>query len=305
MGSCKRAFTLIELLVVIAIIAILAAILFPVFAQARASARAISCLSNAKQSNLGTQMYMQDYDETFPQLDNNGSCLYGNPVCALPDWGNAGDNTVTQGYMFWNVVQPYIKNNQLAYCPEAGHTNWQAAVANSAAIFGNNWGTYDPAREPVYLGANSQQAISILVVNWWGYIPGYSRKDNANGSLAAISRPAEIVLTVADSVWGTGTNGDVSPQDAIGNTGVWPYKPGTLCNNLGGPAGWTWYVHRATSRQGDPFSKPDNSGGINSGMANVGFCDGHVKAYKYNQLESCDFNTAAGLWAWTHWDWRY
>src|SRR5207237_7640935 len=61
-----RAFTLIELLVVIAIIAILAAILFPVFAQAREKARAISCVSNEKQLALGVLMYIQDFDEMFP-----------------------------------------------------------------------------------------------------------------------------------------------------------------------------------------------------------------------------------------------
>src|SRR5437016_1277125 len=62
----QHAFTLIELLVVIAIIAILAAILFPVFAQAREKARAISCLSNSKQIGLATMQYVQDYDETYP-----------------------------------------------------------------------------------------------------------------------------------------------------------------------------------------------------------------------------------------------
>ncbi len=65
--SCRsrRGFTLIELLVVIAIIAILAAILFPVFAQAREKARAISCLSNMKQVGISQNMYIQDYDESF------------------------------------------------------------------------------------------------------------------------------------------------------------------------------------------------------------------------------------------------
>jgi len=66
--TALRGFTLIELLVVIAIIAILAAILFPVFAQAREKARQASCLSNIKQIALGTMMYIQDNDEAFPRM---------------------------------------------------------------------------------------------------------------------------------------------------------------------------------------------------------------------------------------------
>src|SRR5438094_1349991 len=69
--STRKGFTLIELLVVIAIIAILAAILFPVFAQAREKARAVSCLSNMRQMGLGTAMYVQDYDETYPFYDTH------------------------------------------------------------------------------------------------------------------------------------------------------------------------------------------------------------------------------------------
>lgn len=67
----RKGFTLIELLVVIAIIAILAAILFPVFAQAREKARLATCTSNMKQINLSLLMYIQDYDETFPDVANN------------------------------------------------------------------------------------------------------------------------------------------------------------------------------------------------------------------------------------------
>src|SRR2546421_11787534 len=84
----KSGFTLIELLVVIAIIAILAAILFPVFAQAREKARAISCVSNLNQIGKATMMYVQDYDETYP-------CGWDSP---------------TGGKSMWRVViQPYIQ----------------------------------------------------------------------------------------------------------------------------------------------------------------------------------------------------
>lgn len=95
-----RGFTLIELLVVIAIIAILAAILFPVFAQAREKARAITCLSNQKQIGTGIMMYMQDYDETFP-MSQYGGCN-GQPQ------------------QIWAaVVYPYIKNGD-RYTDAAG-----------------------------------------------------------------------------------------------------------------------------------------------------------------------------------------
>ncbi|MEP6756569.1 MAG: DUF1559 domain-containing protein, partial [Chthonomonadales bacterium] len=72
MKNVRRGFTLIELLVVIAIIAILAAILFPVFAKAREAARKATCLSNLKQIGLATLMYVQDYDEQFPWLMMDG-----------------------------------------------------------------------------------------------------------------------------------------------------------------------------------------------------------------------------------------
>jgi len=103
---CKRnGFTLIELLVVIAIIAILAAILFPVFAQAREKARSISCLSNLKQLGTAINMYVQDYDETFPWFCY-GQSVDCNPVPA--------PNVASE----WPVsVYPYVKNLGVYKCP--------------------------------------------------------------------------------------------------------------------------------------------------------------------------------------------
>src|SRR3954467_2298116 len=92
----RSGFTLIELLVVIAIIAILAAILFPVFAQAREQARMSTCLSNFKQIGLGMMMYAQDYDETYPP----------SRVARPPGSSDCGQKVIT-----WKTVSlPYVKN---------------------------------------------------------------------------------------------------------------------------------------------------------------------------------------------------
>ncbi|MFO8079168.1 MAG: DUF1559 domain-containing protein [Armatimonadota bacterium] len=101
----RRGFTLIELLVVIAIIAILAAILFPVFARAREKARQTSCLNNVKQISLGILMYANDYDEKMPML-------YMNRISPSSNW-----------YGIAQMLDPYIKNLNVHDCPSASHTS--------------------------------------------------------------------------------------------------------------------------------------------------------------------------------------
>jgi len=102
--TVRRGFTLIELLVVIAIIAILAAILFPVFAKAREKARQSSCLSNEKQMGIAFLQYAQDYDETF-MLDPGGT-------------SSTTDRASAQAW--YNALEPYMKSTQILACPSVG-----------------------------------------------------------------------------------------------------------------------------------------------------------------------------------------
>lgn len=130
----RRGFTLIELLVVIAIIAILAAILFPVFAQAREKARQTACLSNMKQIGLSIKLYAQDYEEKFPNGCYNGydgpgtERNWGVDIYYPPTGGSAGpldagvDGTGCYGWKFYSFLMnrqltPYQKNRQIWYCP--------------------------------------------------------------------------------------------------------------------------------------------------------------------------------------------
>lgn len=151
----RKAFTLIELLVVIAIIAILAAILFPVFAQAREKARAISCLSNQKQIAMGITMYVQDYDETFPEM----------PYDAL-------NTPPTSVLTFWtDQIQPYIKNKNIFNCPDSG--------ANEDSYASGKY----PA--PDY---HVSYAVSEYVFN-------QDHSHSGPETLAAMGAPAEMGLT--------------------------------------------------------------------------------------------------------------
>ena len=113
--SRRKAFTLIELLVVIAIIAILAAILFPVFARAREMARKTSCLSNMKQILTGSLMYTQDYDE---RLMPSWLCLDGSDA-KNGGGGNGCTNSNGQNWTWETFIQPYMKNKQALLCPSA------------------------------------------------------------------------------------------------------------------------------------------------------------------------------------------
>ena len=252
MQTKRNGFTLIELLVVIAIIAILAAILFPVFAQAREKGRQTSCLSNEKQLGTSINMYAQDYDEVMPPgLESNWT---------LVTW--------------IRTTQPYVKNIQVYRCPSDSVT-LDPAVAAFGGIrcsYGTNgWIGWNGADNVVFgvMGMSQEKndpSITDPNLKWMG---------KSTRSLAGVTRSAETILlaekhqprNVTD--WGPGSvfSGGTLWQASTNDTG-----PVTTSGNL--PDG---------TRPASTVFPNGPNGGVtapHSGMGNFAFVDGHCKAMK-------------------------
>jgi prepilin-type N-terminal cleavage/methylation domain-containing protein/prepilin-type processing-associated H-X9-DG protein len=195
-------FTLIELLVVIAIIAILAAILFPVFAQAREAARKTTCLSNMKQLTLGWLMYTQDYDET-------------NPLTALcSDCGKYG------GQVYWlEMIDPYVKSQGVSYDLAAKTSIYVCPNYNVSAPYptdeaGNKATNIDPTGNngnmPVGRWPLTSYAPNIDVTTaWWAMGQSWAGEVGSPGTLAAIAKPAQQIMLAENhdccvETWGGG-----------------------------------------------------------------------------------------------------
>ncbi len=164
MQSRRKGFTLIELLVVIAIIAILAAILFPVFARARDRARQASCMSNLRQIGTAILMYCQDYDETMPpwEMRPGGFRVRGD----------------------YDLLEPYTMNEQLFVCPSGSYSsNWHNRHLNL------------PEGEGFWMShvRTSYNAVRAYAGRGLGPTPMGGR-DFAPAALAEIIRPAETIL---------------------------------------------------------------------------------------------------------------
>jgi len=179
----RRAFTLIELLVVIAIIAILAAILFPVFAQAREAARKASCQSNLKQISLGVMMYTQDYDEVTVYVAPTvpGAPIPGSPNCTTVTW------------LLWqHLIFPYTKNVGILTCPSSNYRYPTPNTCASGAWYhpfggygGNVWGlgipaaTFEKPADTIMVLDNGGPAGTVdgwpvdgnhYYLAWWGQV---------------------------------------------------------------------------------------------------------------------------------------
>ena len=179
----RKGFTLIELLVVIAIIAILAAILFPVFARAREKARQASCQSNLKQIELGILMYAQDFDEKLPFVYQ-----YEPQPGATQLWWAQPD-----------LIQPYTKNEQIFVCPSG---NWQynymrppgrpnpmsCSYGRISWLYGNSWGPGGTANpSPVSLAAmpDPSGTLDVIDANSPEFWDNVNHTDLATGSYVA------------------------------------------------------------------------------------------------------------------------
>jgi prepilin-type N-terminal cleavage/methylation domain-containing protein/prepilin-type processing-associated H-X9-DG protein len=175
----RTGFTLIELLVVIAIIAILAAILFPVFAQAREKARSASCLSNMKEIALASQMYTQDYDEMRPLSQ----------VWTSPPTDANGNPT---GSTFSGLLQPYIKNRGIFICPSNRRNRNPDPAYNIPDDGVHHTSTsYALNLDAGYMGFYFSPASAGTPDGLLQIVPS-----GISGALASVDKPAQLIALV-------------------------------------------------------------------------------------------------------------
>lgn len=285
----KKAFTLIELLVVIAIIAILAAILFPVFAQAKEAAKKTSCLSNEKQLSLGVLMYQNDFDDSYPQ--GTGAWSFFNGSSSGSFWGDTN----------WAVVTlPYIKSLGILGCPDDSKGS-----------------KVDP--NTAWAGIMMSYAVNGLIVPWQPsesgqYCKGLMCEDTMSGgpdgksvNEGTVHQPASVImLSEAHSDALSGPNQTGYPNSPGANysagfggifTGYEYYENLQLPNqcgtaDFGAPCGaYPWGQTGAVSVHG-------------GNVANFSFADGHAKSM--NPMRTVPNNagplTGAPWWLWGQFD---
>jgi len=280
--SLRSGFTLIELLVVIAIIAILAAILFPVFAQAREQARKTACLSNLKQIGLAVNMYVQDYDETFPF-----------------SWGYAGP--------WCYALNPYVKSAGISSSSEFPNTAtsiWHCptdalnviggpfiSYTSNSLIMG---GGYDPTVWPGpgvygYRVAQTLAAIQYpsLCVFAGEMIPGY------NSAGAPSNWETDWTNPIGDLQIALDSDGAVEYYMQWLRTDDTDKKPGYDTTACGGAA-WTGAgngisYNWTTATSCKEIAWRHNRTGQNTGISNFVYTDGHAKGTRYGQMRVHNF----------------
>jgi prepilin-type N-terminal cleavage/methylation domain-containing protein len=261
----KRAFTLIELLVVIAIIAILAAILFPVFAQAKAAAKKTSALSNVKQSALGIIMYQGDYDDTFP---------IGSP----DDWEHyqkADGVITTTAITGWALTtKPYIKN--IGVLRDPGDS------LNNPLADGYVQGRLASGGDAVYISFASNGWMNAQAPDWqwgmWGVIGMYQNWMGGpkTATSSTVTNSADTVMLASrygsTDVWGPDSFfAGVSWWDGTGYGGLVP----------DGTRDGTPYTVKTWAGKEGTFNKNNRFGGVSAIYADkalFSWADGHASS---------------------------
>jgi prepilin-type N-terminal cleavage/methylation domain-containing protein/prepilin-type processing-associated H-X9-DG protein len=287
----RKGFTLIELLVVIAIIAILAAILFPVFAKVREKARQTTCLSNEKQIGLALVQYVSDYDETLPQA------WYGNECC---------DSAPNTEWHWTDAIYPYVKSDHVFECPDdpylAGtahatttmYAPWLEWPLSDSYIYYQNLTNKDPYGNPAGIGDGGMfggsYGINVgYVYNADGkHTPTYTVPDpnyasdgdpclqgscSAN-TLANLPVPASTIWVMDSYAWG-------SFQVAFGNAAGNPLPTDFNNNPVDPDTSNLSYIGQAVIPH--------------TGRINVSWCDGHSSSLTFGQI-STPSNDGKGYW---------
>jgi prepilin-type N-terminal cleavage/methylation domain-containing protein/prepilin-type processing-associated H-X9-DG protein len=254
----RKGFTLIELLVVIAIIAILAAILFPVFAQAREKARAISCLSNLKQIGTSSMMYTQDYDETVVPAGNRFA--HQNDQCFN---GNTSFNANVRAWVDWEIpLLPYTKNSQIFACPDRKQFGCYGYAMNTDSSDDDFPGPPSPPGAwGVDTADNGGTTISPV-------------------TLAAMVSPADLVIFYdghdeqLENTFSLSVKGDGTPD-----TEGWE----TMDE-------WLQALKSGIITDAYLFQYFPVGPWRHSNMINVSFGDGHAKATRFSQMQQANLN---------------